>query len=78
MTEKTKASLSAGVDIVLHCNGVLAEMEEVAAAAGVLKGKPLARAKAALRYRRKPLPFDEKTALRDLDVVMAAGVEKVA
>lgn len=69
MAEKTRASLDAGADIVLHCNGVLAEMQEVAAAAGYLLGKPLARAKAALRARRKPLPFDEKTALRDLDVV---------
>lgn len=78
LADKTRASLSAGVDMVLHCNGILAEMEEVAAAAGVLKGKALARAKAALKFRRKPLPYDEKTALRDLDVVMAAGIEKVA
>ena len=70
LTEKVKASLTAGVDVVLHCNGILAEMEEVAAAAGVLKGRALARAKAAVKARRKPLPFDEKLALRDLAVVL--------
>jgi len=71
--EKTRASLDAGCDVVLHCHGVMAEMEEVAAAAGPLKGKALARAKAALRSRRKPLPFDQKTALRDLDSAMGMG-----
>ena len=78
MTEKVQASLDAGVDMVLHCNGVLAEMEEVAAAAGPLKGKALARAKAALRARRKPLPYDEKVALRDLEAVLKAGVKTTA
>ncbi len=70
LTEKTRASLDAGVDIVLHCNGVLAEMEEVAQAAGALKGKALARAKAALKARRKPLFYDDKMALRDLAVLL--------
>ncbi len=69
LSEKVKASLEAGVDVVLHCNGILSEMKEVAAAAGTLKSKALARAKAAIKLRRKPLPFDEKMALRDLAVV---------
>ena len=69
-TEKTRRSLDAGVDVVLHCHGVMAEMEEVAAAAGALTGKSLARAKAALRSRRKPLVFDQKLALRDLEAVL--------
>lgn len=78
MAEKVRASLDAGVDMVLHCNGVLPEMEEVAAAAGPLRGKALARAKAALRARRKPLPYDEKVALRDLEAVLKAGVKATA
>ncbi len=69
MTEKVTQAVSAGVDVVLHCNGVFAEMEEVAAAAGTLKGRSFARAKAALKSRRKPLPFDKKMALTDLDLV---------
>ncbi|PZF75048.1 beta-N-acetylhexosaminidase [Aestuariivirga litoralis] len=70
--EKTRRALEAGCDIVLHCNGEMAQMEEVAAAAGVLKGKALARAKAALKMARKPQPFDRKQALRDLDAVLPA------
>lgn len=71
-TEKTARALAAGCDLVLHCNGVMAEMEEVAAAAGVLKGRALSRARAALRARQKPQPFDRQQALRDLDTLLAA------
>jgi beta-N-acetylhexosaminidase len=69
--EKTKAALAAGCDIVLHCGGAMAEMVEVAQAAGPLKSKALARAKAALKTRRKPLPIAEKTALKDLELVFS-------
>jgi beta-N-acetylhexosaminidase len=71
-TEKVEASLSAGVDMLLHCNGEMAEMAEVVAAAGMLKGKALNRAKAALKTRRKPQKFDEKAALADLQTVFEA------
>lgn len=70
--EKVGRALEAGCDIVLHCNGHLDEMKEVAAAAGELKGKALARAKAALKFSRKPQRFDEKAALKDLDLVLQA------
>ena len=70
--EKTRRALDAGCDIVLHCNGEMAQMEEVAAAAGVLKGKALSRAKAALKAARKPQPFDRKMALKDLEAVLPA------
>lgn len=63
--EKCHRALKAGCDVVLHCSGILSEMEEVAAAAGHLKGKSLRRARAALKRLRKPLPFDRKTALAD-------------
>jgi len=70
--EKTRRALEAGCDIVLHCNGEMAQMEEVAAAAGALKGRALARAKAALKAARKPQPFDRKQALKDLEAVLPA------
>ena len=41
----------------------------VAAAAGALKGKALRRAKAALKWVRKPQKFDEMAALGDLEAV---------
>jgi beta-N-acetylhexosaminidase len=68
--EKTAAALDAGCDVVLHCSGVLSEMEEVAAAAPLLADRAMARAKAALRQRRKPTKFDRKTALADLEMAM--------
>jgi beta-N-acetylhexosaminidase len=72
--EKTSGALEAGCDLVLHCNGVMVEMEQVAEAALPLAGKAMVRAKAALRQRRKPQRFDIKTALKDLDAVMAMPV----
>jgi beta-N-acetylhexosaminidase len=69
--EKTTRALDAGCDLVLHCNGEMDQMEEVAAAAGALRGKPLARARAALRTARKPQPFDRKQAFKDLENLLA-------
>lgn len=70
--EKTRRALEAGCDVALHCNGQIDQMEEVAAAAGALKGRALARAKAALKTARKPQPFDRKQALKDLEAVLPA------
>jgi beta-N-acetylhexosaminidase len=39
LAERSRAAVHAGCDVVLHCNGKLAEMEEVAAAVPVLAGE---------------------------------------
>lgn len=70
--DKSKRALDAGCDMLLHCNGVLGEMEEVAAAAGPLSGKSMRRAKQALKARRKPLPYDKKAALKDLEAILTS------
>jgi beta-N-acetylhexosaminidase len=70
LKEKTTAALEAGCDVVLHCNGVFTEMQEVAGAAIPLTYKSMMRAKAALKMRHKPYKFDERTALKDLESVM--------
>jgi len=60
--ERTDAALLAGCDVVLHCNGNLAEMREVAAAAGVMSAASslrLARCHALLGARH---PFDPAAA----------------
>ena len=72
LAEKCARALNAGCDMLLHCNGKLDEMREVAAAAGELKGKALRRAKAALKSARKPQVYDKKTALKDLELVVSA------
>ncbi len=45
---RAAAILAAGCDVVLHCNGVMAEMRAVAAATPALAGKALERAGQAL------------------------------
>jgi beta-N-acetylhexosaminidase len=52
--ERARATLAAGCDVVLHCNGDLAEMRQVAEAAPVLAGAALRRADAALARRSAP------------------------
>jgi beta-N-acetylhexosaminidase len=72
LTQRVEASVAAGCDMVLHCNGVFEEMEEVAAATPVLTGRALRRAKQALKQRRKPVAFDEKQAAQDMLAVLAS------
>lgn len=58
-TTRAKASLAAGCDIVLHCNGDPAEMAAVVAGTRTLAGKAKVRAAAALaRLARAREPFD--------------------
>lgn len=55
---RTAAALAAGCDVVLHCNGNIEEMREVAANAPPLAGDARRRAEAALQARRPPRPLD--------------------
>lgn len=48
LAHRAQASLDAGCDVVLHCNGEMAQMEEVASVCPVLEGVALERAEAAL------------------------------
>jgi len=75
IAERTRASVSAGCDVVLHCNGDLDEMRQVAGEAPVLSGKALDRAKRALASRKPPKPFDRVAARAELDELIGrAGV----
>src|SRR5882757_6446021 len=75
IAERTRAIVNAGCDMVLHCNGNLDEMREVAREAPVLSGKALDRAKRALASRRAPQPFDRAAARAELDELIGrAGV----
>ncbi|MES2600018.1 MAG: beta-N-acetylhexosaminidase [Pseudomonadota bacterium] len=67
IAERTRASLAAGCDVVLHCNGNLDEMRQVATETPMLAGEALARADRALASRRAPQPFDRGAARAELD-----------
>ncbi|MEM9061028.1 MAG: glycoside hydrolase family 3 N-terminal domain-containing protein [Pseudomonadota bacterium] len=47
MVERTERSLKAGCDVVLHCNGDMSEMTEIAGTASLLTGEALERAERA-------------------------------
>jgi len=58
LSVRTKAALFAGCDIVLHCNGKMAEMVEVASQVKPLDGHALRRAEHALSHLVAPEEFD--------------------
>jgi beta-N-acetylhexosaminidase len=70
IAERTQAIFAAGCDMVLHCNGNLDEMREVAANTPLLSGKALERAERALASRRNPQPFDRRAARAELDMLI--------
>jgi len=73
LTERAEAALKAGCDAVIHWNGDMAEMKQVAAGVGKLKGKAARRASAALaRIVHTPEPLDEREA-RERFAAMLAG-----
>lgn len=54
----SRSALAAGCDVILHCNGEMDEMREVAEAAGHMSTAAQARADAALLMRKTPDPVD--------------------
>ena len=70
IAERTRAILTAGCDMVLHCNGKLDEMRAVAAETPELSGKALQRARQALASRKAPQPLDRLKARAELDALI--------
>ena len=70
IAERTRAIFAAGCDLVLHCNGKLDEMREVASETPELSGKALIRAERALASRKPPVPFDRAAARAELDALI--------
>jgi beta-N-acetylhexosaminidase len=70
IAERTRAIFKAGCDMVLHCNGKLDEMREVARETPELSGMALERAKRALASRKPPQAFDRLAARAELDVLI--------
>jgi beta-N-acetylhexosaminidase len=76
LSERSRAALAAGCDLVLHCNGNLAEMREVAGAAPMLEGEAAMRAERALALRTRRINIDlaaSRSRFADLMKQPAAG-----
>jgi beta-N-acetylhexosaminidase len=71
---RAAAAMAAGCDVVLHCNGDMAEMEEVVAATGRLSPLGVQRAEAALDCRRAPEPIDFPALEAELEALLAGHV----
>jgi len=71
VSARAKAALFAGCDVVLHCNGGRAEMEEVMAEAKPLEGAPLKRAEAALGHLTQAGHFEPRMAEERLKELLA-------
>ncbi|MCF3973756.1 glycoside hydrolase family 3 N-terminal domain-containing protein [Paracoccus salsus] len=63
--ERARASIVAGCDLVLHCNGSVSAMEAVVAAAGSMTPAAQRRARAALALRREPQDLDRAALMRE-------------
>jgi beta-N-acetylhexosaminidase len=72
IAERTRAALAAGCDLVLHCNGRLDEMRQVADQAPELAGDALRRTDAAPAARRAPDDIDLEAARREFAALMSA------
>src|SRR3954466_2658317 len=70
IAERTRAIFASGCDMVLHCNGKLEEMREVARQTPELSGKPLERAARALASRKAAQAFDRLKARTELDMLI--------
>lgn len=68
--ERTRAALAAGCDLVLHCNGLLAEMRDVAEACDPLTPAQEQRLALAAAMLPPPEPFDRHVALDRLEILM--------
>jgi beta-N-acetylhexosaminidase len=71
LTQRAEQSLKAGCDVILHCNGDLDEMRQVAEGTGKLKGEARRRAEAALsRIVHTPEPLDVAEARARLEAAL--------
>ena len=71
LPDLTRKALAAGCDVILHCNGTLAERQAVAEAAGAMSDAAQRRAERALTWRKTPDPVDISALSAQLDALMS-------
>jgi beta-N-acetylhexosaminidase len=74
LAQRTSASMAAGCDIALHCNGDLAEMQAVARACGAQTPAIRTRATAAVAARQTPQPADIAALLAEYHALVPEAV----
>ncbi len=72
IAERSRASLAAGCDVVLHCNGKMDEMRAVASVAPELSGDAMRRADTALAVRKSPAGIDLAAARSEFAAMMSS------
>ncbi len=68
--ERARAAITAGCDIVLHCNGTMEEMAGTVAATGPMTDAALRRAAAALALREMAEPIDTALLEAELEALL--------
>ena len=71
VAQRSRASIAAGCDVILHCNGDFDEMVAVADAAGSLQGVARARAERTLASRPAPMPVDIPALSAELEALLS-------
>ncbi|MCA0994572.1 glycoside hydrolase family 3 N-terminal domain-containing protein [Alloyangia pacifica] len=69
--ERSAASIAAGCDLVLHCNGKMPEMEQAVREAGWMTEAAQTRAEAALRTRTVPAEIDIEALRAEREALLA-------
>ena len=72
LSVRARAAQFAGCDLVLHCNGDMDEMREVASEVKELKGQSQRRSRQALSHLSVPGPFDRGAAEARLALLLGA------
>lgn len=71
VADRSAASIKAGCDVVLHCNGEMDEMVAVAAASGTMSELAQSRAVAALKARNAPKSVDIDALTAELETYLS-------
>lgn len=72
--ERSAAAVAAGCDVVLHCNGNRAEMEQAVANAGPISPAARDRADRALALRHAPAAIDSESLAAELEDLLSGPV----